>query len=96
MHIQEYIRTIRADLATNTHQSLSSYTLEKPEHFNWAEDVFYELNVKAFPDDRALIWKYQDQEEVYSFREMYHLCNQLINLLRKHGAQPGDHIYSLL
>ncbi|HAA16612.1 MAG TPA: branched-chain amino acid aminotransferase, partial [Cytophagales bacterium] len=96
MKIQDYIKEARENIAASQSDALTADSLEKPEHFNWVEDVFYALNVAYHPEERALIWKYQNQEEVYTFREVYTLGNQLINLLRKHGAQPGDHIYSLL
>lgn len=96
MTIQEFFKQARIDIATGEHDKLSAYDLNKPEYFNWVEDIFYVLNVKAFPDDRALIWKYKEQEEIYSFLQMYQLANQLLNFMRRHGCKNGDHIYSLL
>ena len=55
MRIQEYFQQVRADLAENKYGNLGNYELDKPEYFNWAEEIFHQLNVKSFPNDRALI-----------------------------------------
>ncbi|MEL6593918.1 MAG: AMP-binding protein [Bacteroidota bacterium] len=96
MDIQSYFKTARQLLATQDFEALRSLTLEKPEHFNWAEEVFHDLNVKTAGEEAALIWRYKEQVIRYSFSKMYRLANQLLNLLRKHGVQQGEHIYSLL
>ncbi|MEO1451536.1 MAG: AMP-binding protein, partial [Bacteroidota bacterium] len=96
MNIRDYFTRIREDLTHSRFDSLLSYELKKPEFFNWVEEIFYELNVKPYPDDHALIWCYKDQEIFYSFKDIYQKANQLLNFLRKHGAKPGDRIYSLL
>lgn len=96
MDIRSYFSKVREDLATHNYSQLSKYVLEKPEYFNWVEDIFYPLNVEAFPSDRALIWRHGDKERIYSFQEIYESSNQLLNLMRKHGSSAGDHIYSLL
>lgn len=96
MHIQEFFKEARAALSDSAYDRLFNLQLDKPEYFNWVEEVFYDLNVQSFPNDRALIWVYKDLEHIYSFRDIYERCNQLINFLRKHGAGQGDAIYSLL
>ncbi|MBX2876277.1 MAG: AMP-binding protein [Saprospiraceae bacterium] len=96
MDIKSYFSKVRTDLASHDFRQLSQYQLDKPQYFNWVEDIFYPLNVESFPSDRALIWRYGSQEKIYSFKEIYESSNQLLNLMRKHGAQAGDHIYSLL
>ena len=96
MDIRSFFSKVRRDLAAHDYTQLSEYKLEKPEYFNWVEDIFYPLNVEAFPSDRALIWRYGDEEKIFSFREIYESSNQLLNLMRNHGARAGDHIYSLL
>jgi len=96
MNIQEYFKTARRLLANQSYEKLDQLSLEKPEYFNWAEAIFYELNVREYGDDTALIWKYYEQEERFSFRKIYEKSNQFLNLLRKNGAAQGDRIYSLL
>ncbi len=96
MEIQEYYREARHLLEGQAYDKLRELELQKPEYFNWVEQVFYELNVSSFGDDTALIWTYREEEKKFSFREMYESSNQLLNLLRQHSADQGDHIYSLL
>ncbi|MCF6297234.1 MAG: AMP-binding protein [Flavobacteriaceae bacterium] len=96
MNIKDFFKQVRASIANSEYDKLATYQLEKPEYFNWVEEIFYELNVKAFPNDCALIWKYNDKEEIYSFQQMYELANQLLNFMRKHGCEKGDTIYTIL
>ncbi|MEL6865580.1 MAG: AMP-binding protein [Bacteroidota bacterium] len=96
MQIQTFFKEARQAIAKQNFSQLQSLSLEKPLHFNWVEEIFYDLNVKAFGDDQALIWRYNDQEKRYTFQDIYEQSNQLLNLLRHHGAQQGDRIYSLL
>ncbi|MEM6631244.1 MAG: AMP-binding protein [Bacteroidota bacterium] len=96
MNIQDYFRKVRADIAQQDYSKLRSYELDKPEHFNWVEEIFYPLNVQAYPDSPALIWRYGDLQRTYSFQEIYQLSNQLLNFLRRKGCKQGDRIYSLL
>ncbi len=96
MQIQAYFEAARKLLAQEDYDQLKDLHLDKPNHFNWVEEVFHNLNVKSFGEEEALIWRYNEQEKRYSFRGMYELANQLLNLLRQHGANQGDRIYSLL
>lgn len=83
-------------MSAGNYDDLNQLKLDKPEMFNWVEEVFYGLNVRNFPDDRSLIWHYNGQERIFSFLEMYEAANQLLNLMQKHGGKQGDHIYTLL
>ncbi len=65
----------------------------KPDYFNWVTDVFEPLNVDKFPSDKALIWKYNARQEVFTFAEISALANQFLNLLRKHGIEQGDKMF---
>ena len=56
-------------------------------------DVFEPLNVDKFPSDKALIWKYNARQEVFTFAEISALANQFLNLLRKHGIEQGDKMF---
>jgi len=96
MRIQTYFKEARNLIVNQKFTELRGLHLEKPEYFNWVEEIFFGLNVKEFGDDNALIWRYQDQEKTYTYKEMYEVSNQFINLLRQNGAKQGDRIYSLL
>lgn len=91
----DFVR-IRNEMSQGNWRELTNYSIEKPSHFNWVEEIFYGLNVRENPDGQALLWKYGAEEKQYTFRELYDTANRLINLLRKHGATEGDRIYSLL
>ena len=96
MDIKDFFQKVSTDIAKGNYDQLRSYQLEKPENFNWVKDIFEPTIVEKNPDSHALIWRYKDQDRFFSFKEMMGLANQLINLLRKHGIQKGDHIYSQL
>ena len=55
MNIQEYFKTARRLMADQSYEKLGQLTLDKPEYFNWAEAIFYELNVREYGDDLSLI-----------------------------------------
>lgn len=96
MNIKDFFKQVRASITNSEYAKLATYELEKPEYFNWVEEIFYELNVKPYSNDPALIWKYNTKEETYSFLQMYELANQLLNFLRKHDCQKGNAIYTIL
>ncbi|MEM6963332.1 MAG: AMP-binding protein [Bacteroidota bacterium] len=96
MQLQNYFKEARKIISNQNFDQLKKIHLEKPTHFNWVEEIFYGINVQAHGADPALVWRYEDQEKRYSYREMYEVANQLLNLLRQHGASEGDRIYSLL
>ena len=96
MNLQEYFKKTRTLLANRSYAQLRELTLNKPEYFNWVEEIFYELNVKSYGDDIALLWRYSDQVQPYSFAKLYSISNQFLNLLRRYGTKQGDRVYSLL
>lgn len=68
---------------------------QTPEYFNWAAEIFEGIHVKNNPDKTALIWTDTDTFEVrsYTYRELSHKANQLINFLSKSGVRKGDNLY---
>ena len=96
MNIRSFFQAAIEAIQQQNFSTLSSLQLDKPAHFNWVEDIFFPLNVQRHGDSQALIWRYQEAEKVYSFGEMYRLCNQLVNFLRKHGRLQGDRMYTVL
>ena len=59
-------------------------------------DVFYEMNVKNYPDSNALIWRCKEKERFYTFESIYSEANQFLNFLRTHGIEKGNCIFSQL
>ena len=96
MQIRDYFQQIRADITAQEFDKLATHALDKPEYFNWVEDIFRPLNVEAFPEVPALIWHYRNQKHTFSFQDIYRRSNQLVNFLLRQGCQPGNRIYSLL
>ncbi|MCI4668296.1 MAG: AMP-binding protein [Bacteroidia bacterium] len=96
MLLLDYFKSVRELISQQKFEGLRELKLEKPDSFNWVEEIFYGLNVKEFSEDKALIWKYKEEEKAFSFKEIYEVSSQFLNLLREHGADKGDRIYSLL
>ncbi|MBV9987431.1 MAG: AMP-binding protein [Chitinophagaceae bacterium] len=96
MDIQDFYIQARNAITNEHFEALSSLELERPEYFNWVMDVFYALNVKQFPGSRALIWRYNEKERVYTFEDIYRKANQFLNFLQGKGIKQGDCIFSQL
>lgn len=96
MEIKSFFIEAKQAISKQDFSSLRNLSLDKPTYFNWVEEIFYDINVKSFGLDKALIWRYKEQERIFSFQEIYEISNQFLNLLRKYGTTQGDHIYSLL
>ncbi len=96
MNIVDFFKEVRKAITDQEFDKLQSYQLDKPLYFNWVDDIFRPLNVEAFPKSNALIWKYKEQEQLYTFQEIYNRANQLLNFIRKNEGAKGDHIYTIL
>ncbi|MDO8994278.1 MAG: AMP-binding protein [Daejeonella sp.] len=96
MDILNFYSEVIRNIEKGELNSLSSLQLDKPDFFNWVEDIFYPMNVLKHGNSDALIWKYKNSKKVFSFEAIYKLSNQLVNYIRKHGGQKGDIIYSVL
>ena len=72
-------------------------TMDLPEYFNWASDIFEDLHVKENPDKKALIWMDIDtlETKTYSYRALSQKANQLINFFLKSGIEKGDNLYMM-
>ena len=96
MNIQEFYAQVRSDITNENFDNLAVLELSKPDYFNWVMDVFYEMNIKKYPDSNALIWRYNEKEKIYTFKNIYSEANQFLNFLRTLGIKEGDRIYSQL
>ena len=94
MNTHDFFTQIRKSVAIDDTQDLDKLKLTKPEYFNWMQEVFYEMNVKCYPDSQALIWRYKEKERIYTFKSIYEEANQFLNYLRSHGIKKGDSIFS--
>lgn len=73
-------------------------SMEMPEHFNWAEEVFEGIHVKERGDQPALIWVNVDngEEHIQSYEELAANGNKALNYLRKSQVEKGDSVYMML
>ncbi|MBJ7882902.1 AMP-binding protein [Gelidibacter salicanalis] len=90
--LELYQRVARA-IKEGHFDGLHDLTPVKPKYFNWVTDIFEPLNVEQYPNDNALLWKYNQQQEVYTFEQISSLSNQFLNLLRKYGIAQHDKIF---
>ncbi len=69
-------------------------SMEMPEHFNWAEEIFEGLHVKERGDKPALIWTdiHTKETKTFTFKEFAAKSNQCLNNLRNAGVEKGDNM----
>lgn len=96
MEIVDLYKNLRELIAEENFDELRKLTAKKPERFNWVADVFEPLNVKEIPDEKALIWIYNEQREDLTFSELSKKSNQFLNFLRKHGIEQSDKMFAQL
>jgi len=96
MNINDFYTRVRTSVANENFDNLTTLQLNKPDYFNWVMEVFYEMNVKSYPDSNALIWRYNEKEKFYTFKNIYSEANQFLNFLRTNGIEKGDFIFSQL
>jgi acetyl-CoA synthetase len=94
MNIHDFYTRVRNSVAVEDTHDLHELQLTKPEYFNWAQEVFFEMNVKCYPDSQALIWRYNEREKIFTFQDIYDAANQFLNFLRSHGVEKGNSIFS--
>jgi 4-hydroxybutyrate---CoA ligase (AMP-forming) len=72
--------------------------MELPEYFNWAEEIFEGLHVKANAEKKALIWAdiATKESKTYTYKEFAARGNQCLNRLRKAGIDKGDNMYMIV
>ena len=73
-------------------------TMQLPEYFNWAEEVFEGLHVKERGDQKALIWSNIEtgEKKEFTYAEFAAEGNKVVNFLRGHGVEKGDSFYMMI
>jgi 4-hydroxybutyrate---CoA ligase (AMP-forming) len=73
-------------------------SMELPEYFNWAEEIFEGLHVKENGDKKALIWAdiATKESKTYTYKEFAVNGNQCLNRLRRAGIKKGDNMYMVV
>ena len=92
----QLFKNVRQLIAEKRFEELDRLDIVKPEKFNWVKDVFEAINIQEHPEAKALIWTNGAETREYTYRKMLEQCNQVLNFLRKHGAEQGDIIFSQL
>ena len=93
MEIIELYQRVAQAIKEKDFDQLQEFKPVKPAFFNWVTDIFEPLNVKEHPNDKALIWKYNEQREDFTFAEISARSNQFLNLMRKHGIEHRDKMF---
>ncbi len=77
--------------------SLAPGTIEVPDRFNWAGEVFDGRHVRRTPERIALLWADDlGNERRFTFREVSEDGNRLLNLLRHLGLEAKQPLFVML
>lgn len=88
--MKELYQLIGTMLMNEDFEGLHDLKIEKPDYFNWVQEIFEDIHVKDNPDKTALLWTDGEVTHEYTFKTMYNRYNQLINFLRSKGIQKDD------
>ena len=92
--MEKIFRDIRKLIAKGDVQLLESISIAIPERFNWVREVFENINLRDYPEYKAIIWTDGKQEAHYTFQAIGNWCNRFLNFLRRSGVQEQDIIFS--
>lgn len=87
---------IKVALEQQDYQSLHDMEIEKPEFFNWVQEIFEGIHVKNNPNKTALLWTDGTNTKEYTFLTLQQRYNQLINFLQSKGIKQGDTLLTQL
>lgn len=88
--MKEIFKKVSKIISENTYDDLKKIKLEKPEYFNWVEDIFEGIHLAERPNKTALLWTNGEETIEYSFKNMSEKSNQLLNFLRNKGVVQHD------
>ncbi|MFD0700346.1 acyl-CoA synthetase [Myroides pelagicus] len=88
--MKELYKKIGDLLIDQDYRALHDLKIEKPEYFNWVQEVFEDIHVKETPDKTALLWTDGEVTHHYTFLTLHNRYNQLINFLSSKGIKKGD------
>lgn len=73
-------------------------SMQLPEYFNWAEEIFEGLHLKERADKEALIWvdTANGNSRTFTYKEFAENGNQCLNGVRRTGVQKGDNMYMMV
>ncbi len=72
--------------------------MDKPEYFNWAEEILEGLHAKERGDQPAVVWADMatGEERTYSYKQLAAEGNRCLNFLRKNGIEQGLNMYMMI
>lgn len=86
----QLFHSIRNAIESENYAELTQIPITKPETFNWVSDYFEPYNVQQLGEQVGLIWKYNQEEQQLTYRQLSEKSNQFLNFLRRHGIQQND------
>ena len=86
----QLFHSIRNAIESENYAELTQIPITKPETFNWVSDYFEPYNVQQLGVQVGLIWKYNQEEQQFTYRQLSEKSNQFLNFLRRHGIQQND------
>jgi Acyl-coenzyme A synthetases/AMP-(fatty) acid ligases len=86
----QLFHSIRNAIESENYAQLTEIPITKPEYFNWVSDYFEPYNVQQLGEQIGLIWKYNQEEQTFTYRQLSEKSNQFLNFLRKHNIQQHD------
>lgn len=86
----QLFQSIRHAIEEENYAQLNTIPITKPEYFNWVSDYFEPYNVQQLGNQIGLIWKYNQEEVLFTYRQLSEKSNQFLNFLRQHGIQQRD------
>lgn len=94
--MKHYFEKCRQLISQQAFDQLKPFSGVLPQHFNWVAEVFEGIHLQQRPNATALIWANESKTLHFSFAELSEKSNQLLNLLRRLGALPGNILYAQL
>lgn len=73
-------------------------SMEVPEYFNWASEVFEAMHVKERGNKDALIWEdlATGNRKTFTYTEFAAQGNQVLNAVRAKGVEKGSNMYMMV
>lgn len=68
-----------------------NFRIEPPLNFNFAYDVVDEY-ARLYPDKRALVWCNDQEDFIFTFKDLKEYSNRAANFFAKCGVQAGDRV----
>ena len=88
--MKDIFKKVSQIISESTYDDLKNINLQKPEYFNWVEEIFEGIHLNERPNKTALLWTDGNETIEYTFKTMSEKANQLLNFLRNKGVKQHD------